>query len=116
MVWLIDKYPSYIGQLIVFTTSLFWVMLTAKFHMGFFCFVFQENSRLTKDAAELKSQLTTKTGDLLRLEELHDRVAEDKKRLSHRVNKLMANGEILCISKNCSFSFAWEKSKILMLP
>ena len=46
-----------------------------------------------KDAAELKSQLTTKTGDLLRLEELHDRVAEDKKRLSHRVNKLMANGE-----------------------
>lgn len=30
----------------------------------------------------------------MRLEELHDRVAEDKKRLSHRVNKLMANGKL----------------------
>jgi len=28
----------------------------------------------------------------MKLEELHDRVSEDKKRLSHRVNKLMANG------------------------
>ena len=53
----------------------------------------QESARVAKDCAELKSQLATKTGDLLRLEELHDRVAEDKKRLSHRVNKLMANGK-----------------------
>lgn len=48
---------------------------------------------MTKDLTDVRSSLTTKTGDLMRLEELHDRVAEDKKRLSHRVNKLMANGE-----------------------
>lgn len=37
--------------------------------------------------------MSVKNGDLLRLEELLDRVTEDKKRLSHRVNKLMANGK-----------------------
>ena len=55
-------------------------------------YFFQDTVRYAKELAEIKSNLTTKTADLVRLEELHDRVAEDKKRLSHRVNKLMANG------------------------
>ncbi|XP_060554868.1 centrosomal protein of 135 kDa-like isoform X3 [Ruditapes philippinarum] len=56
-----------------------------------------ENARLTKEFTETKSTLMTKTSDLMRLEELHDRVAEDKKRLSHRVNKLMANEKELVL-------------------
>ncbi|XP_052794849.1 centrosomal protein of 135 kDa-like isoform X3 [Mya arenaria] len=56
-----------------------------------------ENERFSKDLAEARSSLTTKSGDLMRLEELHDRVAEDKKRLSHRVNKLMANEKELVL-------------------
>ncbi|XP_052276552.1 centrosomal protein of 135 kDa-like isoform X1 [Dreissena polymorpha] len=56
-----------------------------------------ENERLSKDLVDTRSTLTTKSGDLMRLEELHDRVAEDKKRLSHRVNKLMANEKELVL-------------------
>ncbi|XP_053399484.1 centrosomal protein of 135 kDa-like isoform X2 [Mercenaria mercenaria] len=56
-----------------------------------------ENARLTKEFTETRSSLMTKTSDLMRLEELHDRVSEDKKRLSHRVNKLMANEKELVL-------------------
>ncbi|VDH93692.1 Hypothetical predicted protein [Mytilus galloprovincialis] len=49
------------------------------------------NQSLSRQQAELKQQLSVKNGDLLRLEELLDRVTEDKKRISHRVNKLMTN-------------------------
>ena len=54
--------------------------------------ILQGNQSLSKQQAELKQQLSVKNGDLMRLEELLDRVTEDKKRISHRVNKLVANG------------------------
>ena len=53
---------------------------------------FQENQRMNKEISEVKAQLSVKSGDLLRLEELLDRVQEDKKRLSNRCNKMMSNG------------------------
>lgn len=56
-----------------------------------------ENQRIIKDFNESKAQLSIKNGDLLRLEELLDRVSEDKKRLSHRVNKLMSNEKELVL-------------------
>ncbi|KAL4230126.1 hypothetical protein ACF0H5_010511 [Mactra antiquata] len=57
----------------------------------------KDNARLAQDLTDTKSSLTTKAADLMRLEELHDRVAEDKKRLSHRNNKLMANEKELVL-------------------
>ena len=54
--------------------------------------LFQENQRMNKEISEVKAQLSVKSGDLLRLEELLDRVQEDKKRLSNRCNKMMSNG------------------------
>ncbi|OWF52870.1 centrosomal protein of 135 kDa-like isoform X1 [Mizuhopecten yessoensis] len=56
-----------------------------------------EAQRITKDFNDTKAQLAIKNGDLLRLEELLDRVSEDKKRLSHRVNKLMSNEKELVL-------------------
>ncbi|KAJ8298507.1 hypothetical protein KUTeg_025038 [Tegillarca granosa] len=56
-----------------------------------------ENNRISKDYNDTKAQLSVKKGDLLRLEELLDRVTEDKKRLSHRVNKLTANEKELVL-------------------
>lgn len=47
---------------------------------------------MNKEISEVKAQLSVKSGDLLRLEELLDRVQEDKKRLSNRCNKMMSNG------------------------
>ncbi|XP_076070631.1 centrosomal protein of 135 kDa-like isoform X3 [Mytilus galloprovincialis] len=55
------------------------------------------NQSLSRQQAELKQQLSVKNGDLLRLEELLDRVTEDKKRISHRVNKLMTNEKELVL-------------------
>lgn len=55
------------------------------------------NQSLSIQQAELKQQLSVKNGDLMRLEELLDRVTEDKKRISHRVNKLMANEKELVL-------------------
>ncbi|CAG2232414.1 CEP135 [Mytilus edulis] len=55
------------------------------------------NQSLSRQQAELKQQLSVKNGDLMRLEELLDRVTEDKKRISHRVNKLMTNEKELVL-------------------
>ncbi|KAK3100318.1 hypothetical protein FSP39_018085 [Pinctada imbricata] len=56
-----------------------------------------DNQRLSKEYSDAKAQLSVKNGDILRLEELLDRVQEDKKRLSHRVNKMMANEKELVL-------------------
>ena len=75
--------------------------------------LFQENQRMNKEISEVKAQLSVKSGDLLRLEELLDRVQEDKKRLSNRCNKMMSNG-IYWVYIALYSSMPWVHGKILL--
>lgn len=57
---------------------------------------------MNKEISEVKVQFLVKNGDLFRLEELLDRVQEDKKRFSNRCNKMMINGkQRYCDKINC---------------
>ena len=52
----------------------------------------QENKRLSKDYSDMKARLSVREADNLKLEDLLDRLQEEKKRLTQRNNKLTANG------------------------
>ena len=56
-----------------------------------FCLL-QENQRLAKDYSDMKARLAVREADNLKLEDLLDRLQEEKKRLTQRNNKLTANG------------------------
>ncbi|XP_025088561.1 testis-specific gene 10 protein-like isoform X3 [Pomacea canaliculata] len=56
-----------------------------------------ENSRLAKDYADMKARLTVREADTLKLEDLLDRLQEEKKRLIQRANKLTANEKELVL-------------------
>ena len=59
--------------------------------MASFCLL-QENQRLAKDYSDMKARLAVREADNLKLEDLLDRLQEEKKRLTQRNNKLTANG------------------------
>lgn len=46
---------------------------------------------------ELRNEVQSKTSDVIRLEDLLDKIQIDKRRLTQRVNKLTANGQ--CVIK-----------------
>ena len=48
---------------------------------------------MIKEMSNAQARLSTREADNIRLEGLIDRVSEDKKRLTQRVNKLTANGK-----------------------
>ena len=52
----------------------------------------QENKRLAKDFGDMKARLEVRESENLKLEDLLDRLQEEKKRLTQRNNKLTANG------------------------
>jgi len=56
-----------------------------------------DNSRLIKEMSNAQARLSTREADNIRLEGLIDRVSEDKKRLTQRVNKLTANEKELVL-------------------
>ena len=56
-------------------------------------FGLQEACRLNKDVADLKSRLSAKDNDNLRMEALLDKLQEEKKRMTQRLNKLTVNGK-----------------------
>ncbi|XP_076467897.1 centrosomal protein of 135 kDa-like [Babylonia areolata] len=56
-----------------------------------------ENKRLAKDFGDIKARLTVREADNRKLEDLLDRIQEEKKRLSQRNNKLVANEKDLVL-------------------
>lgn len=56
-----------------------------------------ENKRLAKDYSDMKARLTVREADNLKLEDLLDRLQEEKKRLMQRNNKLTANEKELVL-------------------
>lgn len=53
----------------------------------------QENDRLIRDLEETQLKMKSEMADRQRLDDLLDKIQEDKRRLSNRVNKLTTNGK-----------------------
>ncbi|XP_064608998.1 centrosomal protein of 135 kDa-like [Liolophura sinensis] len=56
-----------------------------------------ENKRLKAENLELRNEVQSKTADVIRLEDLLDKIQIDKRRLTQRVNKLTANEKDLVL-------------------
>ncbi len=82
-------------------------------HIQLFSCHFQERERLLVETDKLSSQLLSDQTDRSRLEALIDKLQDDKRRLSQRVNKLTANGREtfwnVCLYI-CYYFFIWDWS------
>ena len=57
-------------------------------------FVSQNQSRLSSEKAGAEQQFTAEQAENARLQDLLDRLTDDKRKLANRVNKLVQNGNV----------------------